>query len=105
MKKLHPNAIIYFYLLGLLVLIFTLGFFVLVPLIPLFGLAVEGVISFFWSFLFLLVSMVIIFVIPLPWAQLAYKNYRYQLESKVVVIDKGVIWKKHVSIPYEYQGL
>lgn len=35
------------------------------------------------------------------WAGWAYNNYKYQLTEDTVKIEKGVIWKHYVSIPYE----
>jgi len=102
MKQLHHNAVILFYVNGLIVSILLLGSLLFFPLwILLLGLAVEGTLSFVWSILFSIITLVIIFLIPLPWAQLAYKNYRYELAQDRINIKKGVIWKKHVSIPYE----
>lgn len=34
------------------------------------------------------------------WARLTYRSWRYQLAKDVLRIEKGVIWKKFISIPY-----
>lgn len=34
-------------------------------------------------------------------ARLTYHFYRYQLADGAIKIEKGVIWKKYISIPYE----
>jgi len=35
------------------------------------------------------------------WAKLTYKFWKYQLTEDAIKIEKGVIWKKYISIPYE----
>lgn len=35
------------------------------------------------------------------WAVWTYNNYKYQLTEDTVKIERGVIWKKYSSIPYE----
>jgi len=100
MKQLHYNAIVLFYINGLIASVFLLGFLLFFPWILLVGLAIEGILSFVWSILFSIIAVAIIFLVPLPWAQLAYKNYRYELAQDRINIQRGVIWKRHVSIPY-----
>lgn len=102
MKQLHPNSIVIFYINGLIGSIFLLGFFIFSwPLIGLIDLADEGTISIVWSIVFLIFATAVIFLIPLPWAQLSYKNFRYQIGDDAIVIERGVIWKRHVSIPFQ----
>lgn len=102
MKQLHSNSIVIFYINGLIGSIFLLGFFIFSwPLIGLIGLAAEGTISIVWSIVFLIFATAVIFLIPLPWAQLSYKNFRYQIGDDTIVIERGVIWKRHVSIPFQ----
>lgn len=101
MKQLHHNAIVIFYIKGLIFSMFLLGFFLIVPWMLLVGLAIEGILSIIWSMLFFFFAVAIILLIPLAWAQLAYKNYRYRLTKDRVDIQRGVIWQENVSIPYE----
>lgn len=35
------------------------------------------------------------------WSTWAYNNYKYLLKEDVIRIERGVIWKKYSSIPYE----
>ena len=92
MKKLHPNAKILFYLNGVVVLVFIL---ISIPL------ALESSIGLGIIFLILLIGLIFALIIPLPIAHLCYENYGYELKSDRINIEKGVIWKKYVSIPYE----
>lgn len=102
MKQLHPNSIVIFYINGLIASIFLLGFLVFPwPLIVLITLAVEGTIGFVWNILFLIFATAVTFLIPLPWALLSYQNFRYQITEDTIVIEKGVVWKRHVSIPVQ----
>jgi len=101
MKQLHPNSIIVFYVNGLIASVFLLGFVFFFPGMLLVGLAIEGTISFVWSIIFIIFSIAVIFILPLPWAQLSYQSFKYQLDDETIVIERGVIWKRHVSIPYQ----
>jgi hypothetical protein len=58
--------------------------------------------------LFLLFIVALIFV----WAKLFYKSFRFELAMKGLKVEKGVVWKRYVIIPYEriqnidiYRGL
>jgi uncharacterized membrane protein YdbT with pleckstrin-like domain len=35
------------------------------------------------------------------WSGLSYTNYNYELKDEGVRIERGVIWKKYVTIPYD----
>jgi len=35
------------------------------------------------------------------WAKLSYRFWRYDFTEDAIKIEKGVIWKKYISIPYE----
>jgi membrane protein YdbS with pleckstrin-like domain len=56
-----------------------------------------------WGTLFLLLLL-----IPIPylafcyfWAGLSYRFWQYELTENALRIEKGVIFKKYISIPYE----
>lgn len=36
-----------------------------------------------------------------PWASWTYNNYKYQLTDEGVKIERGIIWKKYITIPHE----
>lgn len=52
-----------------------------------------------WGWLFLAVIVWIVFCYI--WAKLSYRFWRYQIAEDAIRIEKGVIWKKYISIPYE----
>lgn len=98
MKKLHPNAKILFYLTGVIAWFFILVFILLPISIP---LAIEGEIGIGVVFLLFFIGFITAVALPLPFAHLIYESYRYELQGDRVYIERGVIWKKYVSIPYE----
>lgn len=53
----------------------------------------------FW--LAVLIIIIIHIIMSYIWSRLAYRFYGYQLTNNAVKIERGVIWKRYVSIPYE----
>lgn len=98
MKKLHPNAKALFYVTGVIIWLFILGIF-LIPLSLLF--LFEGTIGIGAVFIVLFLGLIVAFLLPLLFAHWSYENYGYNLEPDRIVIERGIIWKRHVSIPYE----
>jgi len=97
MKHLHPRAKWLFFwtyasvptflnvpiFIGLITFLIASGsqyWFILVAYLFFAGL--------FFSFLYL-------------WSTWAYNNYKYLLKEDIIRIERGVIWKKYSSIPYE----
>lgn len=98
MKKLHPNAKVLFYLTGVITWLFLFFIFIIpISVSLLSGGIVEAGLIFFMFFFGLIWS----FFIPFPFAHLIYENYRHELQKDRVYIERGIIWKKYVSIPYE----
>lgn len=98
MKKLHPHAKVLFYLSGVIAWVFILGI-ILIPIsIP---LALESEIGIGVIFFLFFIGLIVAVITPLPFAHLIYESYRYELQKDRVYIERGVIWKKYVSIPYE----
>ena len=62
-------------------------------------------VSFPWDFFsFLKVYleiMIVLILLDYIWAHLTYYFWKYEIGSKVLKIERGVIWKKYISIPYE----
>jgi membrane protein YdbS with pleckstrin-like domain len=76
------------------------GFFasLIIPLFIFFGLILE----FGYSFIFFyFIVLVIINIIIISWALLFYDRYRYQFGKKTLNINRGILWKKDATIPYE----
>lgn len=105
MKKLDKKALTYFFIEWFIGLFFLLGFFVLPLFILLFGLILEGDISYgvFSIGLFTLTIGFLGFTSVTAYitAKLTYDNFRYGVEAGKVVIDKGIIIKRHILIPFE----
>lgn len=102
MKQLHPNAVTVFYISGVITSLFIFGILDFIIAMPLVGVAIEeGFIEgIFILFAAIAITTIISFVLPYPLAQLSYQNFRYQLQDNQIVIERGIIWKRHVSIPY-----
>lgn len=103
MQQLHPKAVWLFFISFLIAGIFIFFFFGL-WLIPLFlgaviglgktGVGIIGILGF--------ISLFILYIIFCYfWAHWTYNNWRYQFTEDAVRIERGVIWKKYISIPYE----
>lgn len=99
MEKLHPKAVWLFFwhflLIGLFAFIAVLFFFFPALLYEFVG------VPWGWLVLIFLLGVGFYVVFCYVWAKLTYQFWRYQLEKDVIKIEKGVIWKKYVSIPYE----
>lgn len=103
MKNLHPKAVWLFFLqhaIGVLILLlFTILFLIFAAIIfekP--GLA-EMILKIFTTPVYI-GFMIYVFLVYI-WARLAYKNYRYEITEEGIKIERGVIWKHYVMIPFE----
>ncbi|MCG2690229.1 PH domain-containing protein [Candidatus Parcubacteria bacterium] len=99
MEKLHPRAVwIFFasYLPILLPLIFVAFYFsegaLSIPFIRRFS----GNIS-----LRIVIALIIYAIFCFIFAKLAYRFWKYELTENSLKIEKGVIMKKYISIPYD----
>jgi len=103
MEKLHPKAIWLFFiqsLIGFGIFGFAISLFFLLPLLSVLQEAVVGEgIYIPWGWLILFFFFYIIFCYY--WAKWNYNAWRYEFAENAVKIEKGVIWKKYISIPYE----
>lgn len=101
MEKLHPKAVwIFFFRFlfrGLIFFIFIsiwLGSF-LAQLGPRRGYLRWGYL--WWAFLIFSLFVIFCYI----WAKLTYRFWAYQLTEDAFKKERGVIWKKYISIPYE----
>ncbi len=96
MQKLDPKVVWIFFFqffgMGLIVFIFA-GIYIGGSLAKIAG------IGGFWGWLLFVFILYIVFCYI--WAKLTYRFWGYQLTEDAVKIEKGVIWKKYISIPYE----
>ena len=102
MQKLHPKVIWKFFiqnLIGYLISCGCLGFFIFLFFSSLIqksmireivikgkGWIIPGILLYI-GFCYL-------------WAKLSYQNWHYELGEDAIKIEKGIIWKKYISIPY-----
>ncbi|MFA5071434.1 MAG: PH domain-containing protein [Candidatus Pacearchaeota archaeon] len=103
MKQLHSGAKWIFRIrtyFSLLFLIFILGSF-LVPLMLSSSeeSSVNSVLGFFLIIIFS--SVIFCFILGEVYSNLAYKNWKYELTSNEVKLERGIIWKKYSAIPFE----
>jgi len=129
MQKLHPKAVWLFFLrfFGLAFFLVLMISFWLVPMLSSFFIdeleesaGVEGtqLADFYGKFWILaigaavLIYLILVSVIAYIWARLSYRYWGYELAANALKIEKGVIYKKYISIPYEriqnvdiYRGL
>lgn len=103
MKKLHPNAIALFYLTGVIGWFFFFFFMFIMSSIVFIPLLAVGSMGFdFIGIVFLVLFAGIVWSLLVPWAfaYWSYQNFKYELQKENIYIEKGIIWKKYVSIPY-----
>jgi uncharacterized membrane protein YdbT with pleckstrin-like domain len=103
MKKLHPGTKWIFRLRAYSILVFLGFFFVgwgvgfISPIIGLiFGSSIVALVVF--GFLFYVLFVVIVAEI---YSRMAYNRFLYEVGDEGVKIEKGIIWKKYTSIPYQ----
>ena len=100
MQQLHPKAVWLFFIKSLMGGIFLFIFFGMwgAPLLLVAVMAAEklGMIA-----TGLLIFAVFYIIFCYFWAKWNYNAWRYELSEDAIKIEKGVILKKYISIPYE----
>jgi len=78
-------------------------FFFVIFLLPTILLTKAGKISLVWVPVIVFLICFIVIVIPLSeiYARMAYKRWFYEFTNDSLKIEKGIVWKKYVTIPYE----
>ncbi len=100
MEKLHPGARWLFRVRAYVTLLFLVIFFSSWA----FGfVAVNALTTGSISFLIipLLSGLVLFIILSEVYSRLAYKFWKYELSSRELKIEKGIIFKVYKSIPYE----
>lgn len=97
MKKLHPNA---------KALFFVTSFLSILPLIVIVVFAIIGIEfeiggSGAFAGTTLLIMFFVVALLSLIIAHLTYENYGYELQKDRIYIQRGILWKRYVSIPYD----
>lgn len=99
MDKLHPGARWLFRLRAYYLLI-ILGIFITMWSFQLLRIIAGGStgIGFVLAIIFYIFFVVIVAEI---YARMSYNRYLYEIKKDAVKIERGIIWKKYTSIPYE----
>lgn len=100
MEKLHEGARWLFRVKAYLTMIF---------LVFVFGFWIAGAATivalttgtFLFFVLPFLVGLILLFIISEVYARLAYKNWKFELTSTSLRLERGIIWKRYSNVPYE----
>jgi len=99
MRQLNPKAVWVFFLpqfLGWLVVVLFFGFIILATVLD----TGESISVATWVVYVLLILFILAAIIYV-WAKLNYNFYRFDLTDNGLHIERGVIIKKYILIPYE----
>lgn len=100
MKQLHSRAVWLFFFQNLFWFAFICLIFSFWGLPALFATTNGYSVNFAGVKIIGFLLIVIIPILSYIWARLSYYFYRYGLFPEGVKIEKGVIWKRYVTIPY-----
>ncbi len=102
MKQLHPRAVWVFFFSRIIGWIIGGGFIAAQGAIMMRSKSTSadnlmGTALVSWFILFFIILMFIAYII----ARLTYHFYRYELTNDEYRAERGIIWKRYISIPYE----
>jgi len=97
MEKLNPKVVWIFFFQFLFAGIFILLIFFWAWL----PAAIGGKILFDSFFFFPAVFLIFYILFCYAWAKLTYRFWLYEITEDTFKVERGVIWKKYTSIPYE----
>ena len=101
-QSLHPKVLCIFFFQSIFRLIFG-GFIVFIWVASIFFDLYRNLnyIANYLFVLYILLLFIFCFIFSYLWARLSYRFWKYEITEDAVRIEKGVIWKKYISIPYE----
>jgi membrane protein YdbS with pleckstrin-like domain len=95
--RLHPKAKAALVIKAMIGMIFFMVF-----IIPSFlFMILETDFSLTIFLLFVVVIICILFLIVITWAHMFYNRYHFRVGGDAVYINRGILWKRNVVIPYE----
>ncbi len=95
--RLHPKAKIALVIKAMIGMIFLMVF-----LIPSFIFMILGTDFSFTIFLLIVIIIIsILFFVAIAWAYMFYNRYLFRIGEDAVYINRGILWKRNVVIPYE----
>jgi len=101
MKQLHPRSVWLFFVKFILYTfwwVLILLYIITALLTKIIVMPMQSVISLLWWLLIIIPSYIVLLYI---WARLSYYFYRYELTEAGFRKERGVIYKKYVTIPYD----
>ena len=100
-NKLHPGAIWKFRFKAYFIITFLLIIFFWLPGREFLYSLLIGKISSFTIPQYTFVFLFLILIISEIYSRLTYNCWFYELTNEGIKIERGIIWKKYTSIPYE----
>ena len=97
MNQLHPGAKWIFRLRAYYPLI-AIGIFITFWIFPILILFLGVVIGLTLAVIFYILFVLIVAEI---YARMSYNRWLYEIANEEIKIERGIIWKKYTSIPYE----
>jgi membrane protein YdbS with pleckstrin-like domain len=100
MERLHPGAKWLFRVkayFSMIFLILVLGFYFF-SAVTILALTTR---NFIVLVIPILIGIVLFFSISEAYSRLAYKNWKYELTPREIKLERGIIWKRYSTIPYE----
>lgn len=100
MENLHPGAKWLFRLRSYTAL-FPLLIFIIILGLANFAAPISGKSPFPTIIISAILGIVILVFISEIYTRMSYSRFLYELTKEGIKIEKGIIWKKYTSIPYE----
>ncbi len=95
--RLHPKAKMALVVKAMIGMIFLMVF-----IIPSFlFMILETDFSLTIFLLIIVIIICILFLIAVTWAHMFYNRYHFRIGLDAVYINRGILWKRNVVIPYE----
>jgi membrane protein YdbS with pleckstrin-like domain len=93
--KLHPKAKIALIIKGFFAMLFIMLFFLVSTFWIIFSLGALVFVIILSIFFIILLSIIS------TWAIMFYNRYTFRISDDAVYINRGILWKRNVVIPYE----
>lgn len=95
--KLHPNAKIALMLKPMIGVLIFMVFLML----PMLGMVFAGDIPLILYVIGFTILIIVLFLLIIIWAVMFYNRYLFRIGGDAVYINRGILWKRNVVIPYE----
>ncbi|UCG69190.1 MAG: PH domain-containing protein [Thermoplasmata archaeon] len=95
--QLHPNAKIALIIKPII----GVSFFIIFLVLPWLAMILSGDVPLDIFFLVLVLIIILLVSIIITWAIMFYNRYLFRIGGDAVYINRGILWKRNVVIPYE----